>query len=600
MVAVGYMDPGNWATDLAGGSRYNYTLIWVLLMSNVMAILLQSLSARLGIARRRDLAQACRESYPAFINIPLYFLAEIAITATDLAEVIGSAIALELLFGIPLLYGVLITGFDVLLLMLLSHYGIRKLEALILSLVGTIGVAFLIEMFLAQPDWGGIAQGMVPTLPDATALYIAIGILGATVMPHNLYLHTSLVQTRKVGRTAKEIKKAIRLNTIDSAVALNLAFFINAAILVMAAAVFYKNGLFEIAEIEEAHRLLEPILGTTVAPIAFALALLAAGQSSTITGTLAGQIVMEGFLNIRIRPWLRRLITRLLAIIPAVIVIVLFGEGSTGELLVLSQVVLSLQLPFAVIPLIQFVAEKKRMGSFAIKWRTSVAAWIVAALIVGLNAKLVVDFLGEWIAAAGDAAWQRELLMLPLVAGVGALLLYVTFRPLVGRFREKAPPQEEVGVHPDRKITGEAVTLPTPYGAIAVALDFSGGEAHLLAEAARMADPTYTLIHLLHVVESPAARIGGVQAADPETETDRAWLDQYADSLRNGGYRVACSLGAGDPVKELERLTSDAGVQLLILGSHGHRGLSDILHGTTATALRHRVTANVLVVPLDE
>ncbi len=597
MVSVGYMDPGNWATDLAAGSRYNYALIWVLLMSNVMAILLQSLAARLGIARRRDLAQACREAFPPLVNIPLYVLAEIAITATDLAEVIGSAIALELLFGIPLLYGVLISGLDVLLLLMLSHYGIRKLEALILSLVGTIGIAFLVEIFLAQPDWGGIAHGMIPSLPDATALYIAIGILGATVMPHNLYLHTSLVQTRKIGNTPEARRQAIRLNTLDSAVALNLAFFINAAIMVMAAAVFFRHGLYEIAEIDDAHRLLEPILGTTVAPIAFAVALLASGQSSTITGTLAGQIVMEGFLNIRIRPWLRRLITRLLAIIPAVAVILIYGEGATGELLVLSQVVLSLQLPFAVIPLIQFVADRKRMGAFAIRWRLAGAAWVVAGLIVALNAWLVINELSGWIAAAGEAAWERRLLAFPLVAAVGILLLYITFRPLYYRFRTLSPGR--AGVH-RRPAPTEALPPPAPYRAIAVALDFSGGEERLLAEARRMGEPGKTKVYLLHVVESPVARIAGLEAADRETMTDRAWLEQYAASLRAAGFEVSCELGAGDPVKELERLVEASGAELLIIGSHGHRGLADVVHGSTVTALRHRVSANVLIVPLDE
>src|SRR5262245_10551778 len=288
MVSVGYMDPGNWATDIAGGSRYNYALLWVLLMSNMMAILLQSLAARLGIVSRRDLAQVCHEDYPPAVNIPLYILAEIAITACDLAEVLGSAIALQLLFGLPLVYGVVLTALDTLLLLLLSHAGIRKLESVVIALIGTIGVALLIEIILGQPDWGGLAAGFKPTLPDTSALYIAIGILGATVMPHNLYLHSSLVQTRKTGHEPEEIRRTIRFNNIDTTVALNLAFFINAAILVTAAAVFYRHGYFGVAEIQDAHRLLEPLLGASIAPIAFAIALLASGQSSTITGTLAG------------------------------------------------------------------------------------------------------------------------------------------------------------------------------------------------------------------------------------------------------------------------------------------------------------------------
>ncbi len=335
MVAVGYMDPGNWATDIAGGSRYNYTLIWVLLISNVMAIILQTLAARLGIVSRRDLAQVCKENYPTVINIPLYILAEIAITACDLAEVIGSAIALQLLFGLPLVYGVILTAMDTFLLLLLSHVGIRKLESVVIALIGTIGAALFIEIFLGQPEWHGIVQGFVPSIPDPTALYISIGILGATVMPHNMYLHSSLVQTRKIGREPDEIRKTIRWNNLDIIVALSIALLINAAILIMAASVFYKNGYHNVAEIQDAYRLLEPLLGS-VAPVAFAIALLASGQSSTITGTLAGQIIMEGFLNLRIRPWLRRLITRGMAVIPAVLVISYFGENSTGAMLVLS------------------------------------------------------------------------------------------------------------------------------------------------------------------------------------------------------------------------------------------------------------------------
>lgn len=431
MVCVGYMDPGNWATDLAGGSRYNYALIWVLLMSNMMAILLQSLAARLGIVSRRDLAQVCHEDYPPAVNIPLYILAEIAITACDLAEVLGSAIALQLLFGLPLVYGVVLTALDTLLLLLLSNAGIRKLESVVIALVGTIGVALLIEIILGQPDWGGLVAGFKPTLPDTSALYIAIGILGATVMPHNLYLHSSLVQTRKIVHEHDEIKKTIRLNNIDTAVALNLAFFINTAILVTAAAVFYRHGYFGVAEIQDAHRLLEPLLGASIAPFAFAIALLASGQSSTITGTLAGQIVMEGYLNLRIRPWLRRLITRSLAVIPAVLVIAYYGENSTSAMLILSQVVLSLQLPFAIVPLIHSVSDKRRMGTFSIGRRIQVLAWLVAGVILALNVKLVTDQIATWLADSGANAWKVQITALPVTVYLGLLLLYVTFYPWI-------------------------------------------------------------------------------------------------------------------------------------------------------------------------
>lgn len=600
MAAVGYMDPGNWATDLAAGSRYNYTLIWVLLMSNLMAILLQSLSARLGIVARRDLAQASHEEYPAAVNIPLYILAEIAITATDLAEVLGSAIALQLLFGLPLLYGVLLTALDTLLLLFLSHLGIRKLEAVVFALVGTIGVAFLIEIFLSQPDWQGIAQGFVPSLPDATALYIAVGMLGATVMPHNLYLHSSLVQTRKTGRDRHSLREAIRWNTIDSAVALNLAFLVNAAILVMAAAVFYRRGLFAVAEIQDAYRLLEPILGVSIAPVAFAIALLASGQSSTITGTLAGQIVMEGYLNLRIRPWLRRLITRLLAVIPAVIAISYFGEGSTGQLLVLSQVVLSLQLPFAVIPLIHFVSDRRRMHEFVIKRQVQLLAWIVAIIIIALNANLVRDEISRAIASMGNQAWLIRLLTFPLILAVGALLLYVTFRPWLA---ERVPPLlgrvGRVDVHGLEVRSEEEVIVPPPYRRIAVAFDFGGGEERLLSEALRMADREQTQVFLLHVVESPVAWRLGREAADQEVQIDQRRLEDLARILHRAGVEAKCHLGAGDPVSELARLINDLDADLVILGAHGHSGVSDLVHGTVVDGLRHRVRASVLVVPLD-
>lgn len=599
MVAVGYMDPGNWATDLAGGSRYNYTLLWVLLMSNLMAVLLQSLTARLGIVSQRDLAQACREEYPSYINIPLYLLAEIAITATDLAEVLGSAIALQLLFGIPLLYGVLITAFDTLLLLVLSHYGIRKLEAVVASLVGTIGGAMLIEIFLAQPDWQGIATGFVPSIPDRTALYIAIGILGATVMPHNLYLHSALVQTRRVKRDRDSIREAIRWNTVDSAVALNLAFLVNASILIMAAAVFYRHGLHEVAEIQDAYRLLEPLLGTTIAPLAFGIALLASGQSSTITGTLAGQIVMEGYLNLRIRPWLRRLITRLLAITPAIIAISYYGEYATGDLLVLSQVILSLQLPFAVIPLIHFVSDKERMGEFAIGPRLRVAAWTVTGIIVALNVKLLVDEVTAWMSTAGPNSWLVQLLLFPLGGAVALLLGYITIRPFLDPVLGRAGTPVPVHIHGEAPAWRELASPPA-YKRIAVAMDFTGGEEKLLAEVLRVADGTKPRVYLIHVVESPAARAIGPHAADREVTFDFSRLQQLADTLRAAGLEVECLLGMGDPAPEIARLVNQVQADLVIMGSHGHSGISDVIHGTTIEGVRHRIRANLLVVYLGE
>ena len=598
MVAVGYMDPGNWATDIAGGSRYNYSLIWVLLMSNLMAILLQTLAARLGIVSRRDLAQVCHEDYRPAVNIPLYVLAEIAITACDLAEVLGSAIALQLLFGLPLVYGVILTALDTLLLLLLSHAGIRKLESVVIALVGTIGVAFLIETILGRPDWGGLVRGFVPTLPDESALYIAIGILGATVMPHNLYLHSSLVQTRKIGPGPDEVRKTIRWNNIDTTLSLNLAFFVNAAILVMAATVFYRNGFFEVAEIQDAHRLLEPLLGASIAPIAFAVALLASGQSSTITGTLAGQIVMEGFLNLRIRPWLRRLITRLLAVVPAVAVIAYYGEDSTSAMLILSQVVLSLQLPFAIIPLIHAVSDKKRMGEFKIDLRIQILAWLVAAIIVALNVKLVIDEISGWLAGAGSNVLLLQLTVIPLVIGVGLLLLYVTFRPLIERGLAQAQSPKVSGVH--REVVEEVKPLskPHPYQRVAIALDFSGNDEKLLAESLRISDPDQLKVLLLHVVESPVANTMGGEAEDRETESDRQRLETLAESLRREGVETEWQLGTGTTSAALAKLINAWNADLVIMGSHGHTGVSDLIHGTVISNLRHQIKASMIIVPI--
>ncbi len=392
LVAVGYMDPGNWATDLAGGAMFNYSLLSVILISNLMAILLQSLTARLGIATGRDLAQACRDHFSKPVNFLLWVLCELAIAACDLAEVIGSAIALQLLFGLPLLAGVLITSLDVMLVLLLQNKGFRYIEAIVISLIATIMACFGIELFLSKPDVAGIFGGFVPSaeiVKNPEMLYIALGILGATVMPHNLYLHSSIVQTRRYEESAEGKRAAIKFATIDSTIALMLALFVNAAILILSAAAFHSTGHTEVAEIQEAYKLLTPLLGTGLASVLFGVALLASGQNSTLTGTLAGQIVMEGFLNIRLKPWLRRLITRLIAIIPAVIVIAVYGEKGTGDLLILSQVILSLQLSFAVIPLVMFTSDKRKMGPFVSPKWLSFLAWVVAVIIAGLNVYLL-------------------------------------------------------------------------------------------------------------------------------------------------------------------------------------------------------------------
>jgi manganese transport protein len=403
MVSVGYMDPGNWATDMAGGSKYGYALIWVILASNLMAIFLQTLCARLGIVTGRDLAQSCRDTYKKPAAIALWLLCEIAIIACDLAEVIGSAVALNLLFGIPLVWGVVITGLDVMILLAAMHFGFRKIESIVLALVATVAGCFLIQVFMAHPDWAGVARGtFVPTVPDKEALYIALGILGATVMPHNLYLHTALVQTRAIAPTSAGKKKAIRYNTLDTVLALSAAFFVNAAILVVAAAVFHPLGK-EVSELAEAHRLLTPLMGINVlgvplAATAFAVALLASGQSSTITGTLAGQIVMEGFLNIRIKPWLRRMITRGLAIIPAILLISSTGGKDTVGLLVFSQVVLSMQLSFAIFPLLMFTSDRKRMGEFTNPTWVKIVGYTICTIIASLNIYLLFQTIGPiWV-----------------------------------------------------------------------------------------------------------------------------------------------------------------------------------------------------------
>jgi manganese transport protein len=392
LVAVGYMDPGNWATDLAGGARYGYTLLSVIMISNFMAILLQALAARLGIASGRDLAQACRDSYSKPVTIFLWVLCEIAIAACDLAEVIGAAIALNLLFGLPLIWGVTLTALDVLVVLFLQHRGFRYVEALVVALIVLIAGSFAVEIFLSRPDLGAVAAGFIPRVEivsNPSMLYIAIGILGATVMPHNLYLHSSIVQTRKYADTDDGKREAIHYATIDSSVALMSALFINAAILVMAAAVFHGTGHEDVADISDAYQLLSPLLGTTMASVLFAVALLCSGQNATLTGTLAGQIVMEGFINLRLRPWLRRLITRLIAIIPAILVVLLYGERGTGPLLILSQVILSLQLPFAVFPLVAFTSDPKKMGAFANPGWVKALAWSVAVIIGALNVYLL-------------------------------------------------------------------------------------------------------------------------------------------------------------------------------------------------------------------
>ena len=587
LISVGYMDPGNWATDLAGGSAFGYTLIWVLLMSNIMAVLLQSLSTRLGIVYGRDLAQACRESYPPMVNYALYFLAEIAIIATDLAEVIGMAIGLNLLFGIPLIWGILLTFLDTFILLFLINKGMRKMEAFILALVFIIGLAFLIEMFLAKPQMGDILKGFMPKIPNKEALYIALGIIGATVMPHNLYLHSSLVQTRKFGTSIKNIKAAIKFNLIDSVVALNLAFLVNAAILILAAATFYKAGLFQVAEIQDAYKLLEPLLGSHWAPILFAIALIAAGQSSTITGTLAGQIIMEGFINLRIQPWVRRMITRLLAILPAIAVIVLLGVSYTGKLLIFSQVILSLQLGFAVIPLIHFVSDKKLMGSFAISLKTKIASWLIALIIIALNSLLVINQITTWIQEGKINFWALIFLIISLILVI-LLLLYITFAPFI-----KSAQIRSLKLHPNDDLDPEFT--PPQYKRIAIALDFSQIDKNILQHALALGKKESQFL-LMHIVESAPALYHRNESADYETLMDTEVLERYAQKIKQLGFNVETQIGYGNPKIAIPKIVEAYQADVLVLGSHGHKLLKDLLFGTTIDKVRHKLNIPILVV----
>lgn len=590
LVSVGYMDPGNWATDLAGGSQFGYKLLWVLLMSNLMALLLQSLSARLGIVRGRDLAQANRETYPKYINYNFYALAEIAIAATDLAEVLGMAIGIQLLTGIPLLWAVLITVLDTFLLLVLQRFGIRKMEAFIICLIAIIGISFLIEIILAKPNLAEVAKGFAPSIPNDAALYIAIGIIGATVMPHNLYLHSALVQTRKIRRDEKGIRHALKLNFADSTIALNLAFFVNAAILILAAAVFFKTGRTGVAEIKEAHQLLTPLLGSKPAPYLFAIALIAAGQSSTITGTLAGQVVMEGYLRLRINPWVRRLITRVVAIIPAVIVIMVNGEKDINNLLVLSQVILSLQLSFAIIPLIHFVSDKKTMGTFAINPILQILAWLVTSVLVYLNIRMIIEQVTDYFIHSDTIFWKMIIILGGLLFLV--LMAVAIAYPLITHKKVKDVPLE---VHKTEEAIQD-VQIPT-YNRVAVALGFSERDKELLAHAIKQSG-ALTRIILIHIVESASAKVLGTETDDLETRKDQEKLDEYVRFLQQKGFNAESFLGFRNRQKEIPRLVKETGADLLIIGAHGHKGVKDWLYGETIDAVRHQLKIPVLVVSL--
>ena len=587
LVSVGYMDPGNWATDLAGGAAFGYQLIWILLLSNIMAVLLQSLSARLGIVRRLDLAQVNRETYPPVVNFILYVLAELAIAATDLAEVLGMAIGIKLLTGLPLMYGTCITVLDTFLFLYLQKYGIRKMEAFIILLVATIGISFFVQLFIAQPNLSYAIKGFIPSSLSPEALYIAVGIIGATVMPHNLYLHSALVQTRKIDRNSKGIRKSIFYNFIDSAVALNAAFFVNASILILAATAFYSTGYTHVAKIEEAHSLLAPLLGSKLAPILFAIALIAAGQSSTVTGTLAGQIVMEGYLKIRLNPWIRRLLTRLVAIVPAVLVIGIMGEGRVDALLVFSQVILSLQLGFAVIPLIHFVSDKVTMGEYAIGWPIKILSWIVATILVYLNSHLVLDFATSFI--QDSQSLFLKIILISFIVFFAFLVLFITVYPLF-RKRDQTKDADFHGALIELDLSQEA-----PVNRIAIAVDFSVADAKLIKTALQHAHQATEFI-FIHVVESATAKYLADASDDEETRKDQMRLAIYAQALEKKGYKAITCLGYHHRVKEIVRIVSISNAQLLVMGAHKHHGWKDYVFGETIESVRHKVDIPVLIV----
>ena len=587
LISVGYMDPGNWASDLAAGSQFEYRLLWVLVMSNAMAVLLQTLSARLGIVTGRDLAQACRDTYPRFINLVLWGLCEIAIIACDLAEVLGAAIAINLLFHVPLMGAVAITALDTLLVLWLQRLGIRYLEAVILGLISVIAVCFGVEIWMAKPDAGGIIAGLIPRI-DTKSLYVAIAMLGATVMPHNLYLHSALVQTRRIGRSVEEKKTACRYNLIDIVVALNGALFINAAILILSAAVFYRNH--QVAdEIQQAYLLLAPLMGFAVASKLFGIALLCSGQSSTLTGTMAGQIVMEGFLNIRIQPWLRRLVTRAIAIVPAAAVIWVMGSHGTFQLLLLSQVVLNLQLPFAIIPLIQFTSDPERMGPFSSGWKIRLAGWVTAAIVVGLNAWLAAQQIAGWAAASGAWAplvWTASLLV---AGGMLALLVWITLFP----YRRPATVPAILGLEAR---TSEVMAVQR-YNRILVTLDHSALDRLALSHAAALAGANHARLFLLHVEEGVTSQVFGQEASTAEVEAGRIYLDELVESLGQREIAVETAIRhSHKPSREIIRYAREISPDLIVMGAHGHGGIKDLIFGNTINPVRHALNIPLLVV----
>jgi manganese transport protein len=589
LVSVGYMDPGNWATDLEGGARFGYRLLWVLVMSNAMAILLQTLAARLGIVSGRDLAQACRETYPRRVNLAMWGLCEIAIAACDLAEVLGAAIGLNLLFHIPLLAGVLITAADTLLLLWFQGFGIRAIEAFVLALIAVMAACFCVEIFWARPSASDMFTGLVPHLSRST-IYLTVGILGATVMPHNLYLHSALVQTRHIGQSEEGKRSACRYNLIDSVVALNGAMFVNCAILVMSAAVFFSHHIV-VTEIQQAHMLLAPLLGTSLAGGLFAIALLCSGQSSTLTGTLAGQVVMEGYLNFRMRPWLRRLITRTIAIVPAALTIYISGDQATLGLLLLSQAIISMQLPFAVIPLIHFTGDPARMGSFRNAVWVRLLAWTTAAVIVVLNGWLVVQQIGEWLNGAGR--WRPLVWAVTVPTAIALLFLlgWIALEPFLTRRRLGSAPvtlPQTSGPQPAAAPVYQRILLP---------LDHTDLDQLALNHAAAMAKLYGARLYLLHVEEGVTSQIYGPDSSTAEVEAGEQYLERIAQSLRAQGLTVETAIShSASPRKEIVRYAGEVRPDLVIMGAHGHGGIKDLIFGNTINPVRHLLQVPMLIV----
>lgn len=591
LVSVGYMDPGNWATDLEGGARFGYQLLWVLVASNLVALLLQTLSARLGIATGRDLAQASRDEYPRAVSYTLWILCELAIVACDLAEVLGAAIGLNLLFHLPLLYGVLITAADTLLVLWFSRLGIRVIEAFVLVLIATIAGCFAFEIYLAHPNPGEVATGLIPHL-NSTSLYLAVAIFGATVMPHNLYLHSALVQTRRIGVSDVDKRTASAYNLFDSTVALNGALFVNAAILVMAATIFFKRGII-VTEIQQAHQLLSPLVGSAAASLLFGLALLCSGQSSTLTGTMAGQIVMEGFLRFRMQPWLRRAVTRFLAITPAVITIYFFGDKKTTDLIVLSQVILNLQLPFAVIPLVHFTSDRKKMGELASPWLVKVAAWGCALFILTLDIWLLRDQIRDWL--AGSGSFHSLVLAASIIGALASLFLLavITLWPWFG-----SKPHAAARVAPGlREQPLPQFPTTAAYSRILVPLDHSVADLQAISNALAMARTHGARIILLHVEEGVTSQIFGSLSSTAEIKEGQDYLADIVASLHKEKVDVDVIVRHGrSPAAQIASAVSELGADVVVMAAHGHRGIKDLVFGTTINSVRHRVKVPLLIV----